>query len=88
LRKTMEAVTVLPLYEEFLVLDSAIYLVIYDITGSERTEIIRINEATEEVHFIDIPLKLWRIQAVNGMIYGIENPEDGDSVIRIVNLAE
>jgi hypothetical protein len=87
LRKTMEAVTVLPLYEEFLVLDSAIYLVIYDITGSERTEIIRIDKTPEEVRYIDIPIKLWRVQAGNGVIYGIEETEEGSS-IRIVKLAE
>ncbi|MFU8813091.1 MAG: 6-bladed beta-propeller [Balneolaceae bacterium] len=88
LRKTMEAVAVLPLFQEFLVHDNVLYLVIFNVEGSERTEIIRINEVTEEVHYIDIPLKLWRIQAGNGMLYGIENPEDSDSVIHIVKLAE
>ncbi len=87
LKKTMEAVTVLPLFEEFLVYDETIYLVVFNVSGSDRTEIIRINEATGEVYYIQIPLRLWRVQTGNGLIYGIETTDDGPS-IRIVNLAE
>lgn len=87
LRKTMEAVAVLPLFQEFLVHDNVLYLVIFNVSGSERTEIIRINEATGDVYYADIPYKLWRIQAGNGLIYGIETTDEGSSV-RIINLAD
>lgn len=87
LKKTMEAVTVLPLFEGFLVYDETIYLVVFNVSGSDRTEIIRIKKSTGEVHYIQIPLRLWRVQAGNGLIYGIETTDDGSSV-RIINLAE
>lgn len=87
LRKTMEAVTVLPLFQEFMVNDGNLYLVIFNVERSERTQIIRINEATGDVHYADIPHKLWRVQAGNGMIYGIEETEE-ESNIRMVKLSE
>jgi hypothetical protein len=88
LRSTMDAVTVLPLFQELMVHDNHIYLIIFNIEGSERTELIRLDRETGSVQYADIPLKLWRIQSANGLLYGIGNSEEGDADIRILNLAE
>ncbi len=88
LRKTMESVTLLPLFSEFVVHDNILYLTIFNPSKDERTEIIRIEEETGNVHYIDLPLKLWRIQAGNGLLYGIENRENGDEAVQILNLED
>jgi len=89
LKETMEAVTNLPLFKEFQVYDGKVYLLIFDISDSRRTELIRIEEETEKVSYIHIPSSLWRIQAGDGVIYGIveESPEKG-SFIQKVKLGE
>jgi len=85
----MEAVTNLPLFKEFQVYDGKVYLLIFDISDSRRTELIRIEEETEKVSYIDIPSSLWRIQAGDGVIYGIveESAEKG-SFIQKIKLGE
>lgn len=88
LRSTMEAVTVLPLFQELMVHDNHIYLIIFNIEGSERTELIRLDRETGSVQYADIPLKLWRIQAANGLLYGIGNTDEGDTEIQILSLEE
>lgn len=85
-KEKMETLTVLPLFQEFLVHNDNLYLMLFNLT-SESTKIIRIKEATEEVEYINIPLELWRIQAGDGVIYGIET-NDSESFIQIVNLEE
>lgn len=88
LRSTMDAVTVLPLFQELMVHDNHIYLIIFNIEGSERTELIRIDRETGGVRYVDIPWKLWRIQTANGLLYGIGNTEVGDAEIQILSLEE
>lgn len=88
LRKTIESVTVLPIFSELVVYDNILYLTIFNLAKDERTEIIRINKETGNIHYIDVSLKLWRIQAGNGFLYGIENRENGDETVQILNLED
>lgn len=58
LRRTMEDVRILPLFRDFMVHNGNIYLIIFDVEGRDRTEMIRIDEATADLRYIDIPLEL------------------------------
>jgi hypothetical protein len=86
----MEAVQVLPDFEEFVVYDHMIYLSLFDISGTEQkqTEVVRINEETAEVHYLNIPLHFGRIQPGNEKLYGIEMKEGDFSAIRMLQLIE
>ena len=87
-KETMEEVRVLPLFQEFEVHDQMLYLLLFDISGSEQkqTEIIRTNEETEEAHYLNIPLHFGKIQAGDNKLYGIETIEGDFSSVKVVEL--
>lgn len=70
-----------------MVQDDMLYLVLLDVTGREETEIIRINSKTEEVRYLKIPSKLFRIKVGNEMLYGT-NSTAADPSVRFVKLTE
>lgn len=83
----VENTEVLPFFREFMVQDDMLYLVLLDVTGREETEIIRINSKTEEVRYLKIPSKLFRIKVGNEMLYGT-NSTAADPSVRFVKLTE
>ena len=87
-KEAMEKVEFLPIFEEFAVHNNTIYLLIFDVSRSERTEIIRINQETKEIQYLEIPLALRKIQGGNGLIYGIELEDGAYASIKKIALSD
>lgn len=85
-KKAIEDVKVLPFFEEFVIYDDMIYLMLFDVSKSGITEIIRINEYAEEQHYLKTSSKLRRIAVDNEKLYGIEGNEEGLSFIKVFEL--
>ena len=87
-RNVIDTVRVLPLFQELMVRDNYIYFVVFDLERSESTELIQLKLSTGDVHYANIPHKLWRIQASNGLLYGIAKTGDGEERVRIIELED
>ncbi|MEQ9091338.1 MAG: 6-bladed beta-propeller [Balneola sp.] len=80
-------VEVLPLFQDFMVYENHYYLVIYNPSGSESTELIRVNEISGKIEFADIPLSLWKVKAGKQMIYGTVTSGE-DAQIRVIKFTD
>lgn len=87
-KNAINEVQVLPLFQELVVYNDQLYLTVFDITGNELTEMIRINEQTKEVHYLKIPGNISRIQVGNNKLYGIGIDEGDFSSIIIIHLTD
>lgn len=87
-KEAMEKVKVLPIFEELVVFDNMLYLLLFDISDKEQTEIIRIDEQSGELHYVNIPQRMLRLQAGREVLYGIQTKESGSSSIRKVPITD
>ncbi len=80
-------VEVLPLFQDFTVYNNEYYMIIYNPSSIKNTEIIKINEISGKIQYINLPLSLWKVKAGKKMIYGTVTFGE-DAQIRIIRFKE
>ena len=80
-------VEILPLFQDFTVHNNDYYMVIYNPSSIKNTEIIKVNEISGEVQYVNLPLSLWKVKAGRKMIYGTVTYGE-DAQIRLIKFSE
>ena len=80
-------VEILPLFQDFTVHNNDYYMVIYNPSSVRDTEIIKVNEISGEVQYVNLPLSLWKVKAGRKMIYGTVTYGE-DAQIRLIKFSE
>ena len=80
-------VEVLPLFQDFTVHNNDYYMIIYNSSNTMNTEIIKVNEISGEVQYVNLPLSLWKVKAGKKMIYGTVTYGE-DAQIRLIKFSE
>jgi len=78
---------VLPLFQDFTVYNNEYYMIIYNSSNTKNTEIIKVNEISGEVQYVNLPLSLWKVKAGKKMIYGTVTYGE-DAQIRLIKFSE